>query len=567
MPAGLHDLRFHAPGWASIFRWDVTVAAGVTTTIDRLVLSPGASLIGFVEIESPRVVPVEVQLVAASEIGNSGPRQDRLDGLKQTSTTDEHGLFQFRDLRPGSYALLASGEGLAPVVHGPFEVLSGREAVLAQPLRMGPPLLLEVRVRPPQPPEGAAWIVTADPARSQAPDREVATDPTGTARLEQLSPGWYHLELRAGVRGERWWAGEVDVQPETPPVWIDLPLVPIEGTVERGGEPVEAGLIFGHGSREIRLHPEDGRFSAVLPEPGHWEVKVRLRPSAPFVELDPIDIEPATDGGPVPVELVVPDTLLRGEVVDAAGRPLRSGNVKSREERPPHRTSRGGFRDGRFELVGLPPGHHRVVTHLGGATAEAVVELREGEVTTVRLVLRPPGRITGILLGGGRPLAGVTVWSLPTPKWLPVRSARTDPDGRFELDVPVGVESIRLVVLPYGFAAGDLAVDPLAAEEVVLEVPELGGTLLLTGAEAGARLHREGIDLPLPLFSAWAEMHGTFPRQGRWVLPSMAVGTYELCARPPDVDRCDRGTLSAGGTLHLDVSAPRSASADTVAAP
>lgn len=53
VPRGTHDLRWHAPGFASVLRFDVAVAAGEARELDALSLVPGAAVLGFVELPLP----------------------------------------------------------------------------------------------------------------------------------------------------------------------------------------------------------------------------------------------------------------------------------------------------------------------------------------------------------------------------------------------------------------------------------------------------------------------------------------------------------------------------------
>lgn len=575
VPAGRHELHLHAPGFASVFRWDVPIKATTQTSLGVLTLEPGASLVGFVDLAAPLPdgAEVEVELAPAQPSG-ALHRTRRLEALVRRTEPGPQGLFQFTDLRAGTYRLEARAEGLAPAVVDRLEVMPSRESRLSQPLVLTPFASLEVRLQPSLPPEGEHWHLVLDQPGESLERLEGTAAPNGTWRQGELRPGFYRLQVE-DEHGSRWHRQELEVKPLAPPVEISLPLLAVEGRVTLGGEPVRARLTFGGiqatGSVAMISDPE-GRFRGHLPYGGTWPLSVLLERGGAEQTQPRVSVTASSDGAPAWLEIDLPDTRVKGRVVDAGGRPVRHVRIRvwrsgsSPQEGLSQVTADEG---GAFELRALPEGEYDLDAFSGSGSGRARVRVREGEpVEDLRLTLLGEAPLLGRVVSEGRPVAGAEIHAypvLPAYRAVPLARGVTGPDGDFEVDVPMDALQVDLLVLPPGHAARLLRVpfEPEAggfgggSRGLVIEVHRLGGTLfILSGGDErdyrSATLGFGDATMFLEPFRRWALLHGARPSPtSGWVLPNLAPGSYRLCNR--NGMACREGILPPGGLLELEV--------------
>jgi RNA polymerase sigma factor (sigma-70 family) len=207
-----------------------------------------------------------------------------------------------------------------------------------------------------------------------------------------------------------------------------------------------AAVTDGAGRAAVAIEDGDvGSFDAlaecvalIAAGPGHVATRAHYvpPPEGPGVDLE------------LRVEIPGADRIVRGVVIDEAGRPIEGatgrvgtfGDVERREgmilARLPHVFTTGP--DGAFEVRGLGPGRHPVSARAPGyATARTWLEPDAVEVPTLRLM--PGASVRGVVRDErGRPVAGASVFV--EPEDASERDARTSgPDGSFELDgVPTG---------------------------------------------------------------------------------------------------------------------------------
>ena len=146
VPAGLLDLRLHAPGVASEFRWGVPVGRREVVSLGEIRFVAGASLVGFLTAEEALHLPSStwVELLPLTAAPASSSAEIRLQRLAQTILPDVRGLFQFQDLRAGTYRLVAGAEGFVETSLSPIQVLEGRESMLREPLSLRRPARVEI---------------------------------------------------------------------------------------------------------------------------------------------------------------------------------------------------------------------------------------------------------------------------------------------------------------------------------------------------------------------------------------------------------------------------------------
>lgn len=563
LPAGVFDLRIHAPGFASALAWDVTVGAGDPMAGPALALIPGAAVLGRVEVDGQaRLEEVEVELRPAGAATRDPEIGGRLGQLYRTTHADRRGYFQFEDLAPGVYRIEARHAGRAPAVREPVEVLAGKELDLVQPLAVAAPSELVLLIAPPVPPTEVdqGWNVELRALDGSNQSRITHADWTGAAEVD-LAPGWYRLSVRD--RRSTWLAEEIELPSGKSVRELELPLVAIEGTVRRGEKRQRARLDFGGQlprAEEVHILTDpEGNFSGHLPAEGEWPLTVLLEPGGSEQRLEPVEVVERAGEDVVRLDIELPDTLLVGQVVDAAGQPVAQATVLAWQEGS--RAGRSKARSnaaGRFRYWSLRSGEWIVEAFSGSRSGRVEIALEEAQPQRIEIRLGVERTLAGRVVSDAGPVAGALVYAIPdVPRTTPLSPWRTDPLGAFEARVPADTTGVHLFVLALGRPARLLWL-PLSPEgevrpEVVLGPAASSGTLRLQRSQApsGAFELRHGAArLPIHLLQDWASIHRTrLPWDGDWTVPAMEPGTWELCRG----DVCDRGFLPPGGELELSL--------------
>jgi len=405
LPAGRLDLRLKATGFVPVYRWGVEVEHGASRDIGTLALKRGSSLVGRVQAEGGTAMGSACTVRLAPQRTGDLPQhaseadvatERRLRDLTQETHPNDRGFFAFEDLAPGLYAVTASAPGLAAVQVFPVEVREGLEAEIRDPLTLSRPLAFEVVLDPPVDPYGQPWrlalaSIDASPAESASTHRGVAAS-DGRWLEKGVTSGRYRLQV-LGEGETRWASQDVEVRDGQPPLFLALPVVEVRGTVTRGSDPLAATLWFGgrHGQRRIRFDSDDkGRFEGLLPSEGTWPVEVVTEdePEA-RVGIAPVEVKRPPGKRFASLALHVPNTLLHGEVVDEAGRPLPDAQVSIQQGGQTRSAATSDY-DGKFTLRGLAPGALAVEAVQGDRTSgwvNAEVE-EERESPRLRLVAR-----------------------------------------------------------------------------------------------------------------------------------------------------------------------------------
>lgn len=443
------------------------------------------------------------------------------------------------------------------------EVLEGRETDLGPPLVLQPPSRLEIQIDPPVAPDVERWTVRLSPADGSSDTHVTRVDWTGHGLVDDLAPGTWRYAVTS--RGSTWAGGEVEVSGDVAALTIDIPLVPIEGIVRRGDQPARARIVFG-GSREqperieVFADPE-GRFSGHLPRVGRWPAFVVVERDGAEQGLDPVEVFRAPGEEAAWIEIELFDTEIRGRVVDAAGRPVSTGAViathsGSHEAR---RTNARPDREGRFRLRGVRPGTWALEAIVGGDSGSEVVELAEGDEEEVEIRLSGGRPVEGKVVSPRGPVAAARLYLIPEISGVyPLAPVKTGPLGEFRQRLPREASLVHVLVMAPGYAARILSLHLPAngepVDDVAIAVGEMAGTLRLelpaAGDAGGIELRRGPTRVYLTLLTPWAGYHGTRPDKV-WELPAMEPGAYQLCGR----DACEAGTLGAGGTLDLRLTA------------
>lgn len=586
LPAGVHDLRFQAPGFVPRYLWAVSLRAGEVKRLGRLDLFRGSAVLGWVVAADGRKLGPEVTVELRPR--QAGPPGDalartRLAELSRRTTLNEHGFFQLDGVAPGAYVIEARHPELAPAL-STVEVVTGKTTEVSHPpLTLEAPKLAEVFIDPPGGPDGEPWrveLLKLD--RDSSVLTPAGGGPAGADggwRRSGLAPGEYLLRVGRG-EADVWYSAEVALEPGSSPFFVRLPLVRVHGTVLFGRGPLQAELTFGgqHGAVRVKASSNDnGEFETYLPKGGDWPVlvtaeKPRLRREVPRLEVQP---KPGSDRAEVEIHLA--KTVLRGKVLGEDGNPVTRSIVSARslqgsgERRVQVRTEE----DGSFELLGLPQGATLVSAEAEGDlySDTVIAASSEDEQADLVLVARAQTRVRGTVVSAAGPVAGATIKAAPIGvAYLSVRSVTSDALGTFELVLPPAAHEMTLAIGAPGFALRMLRLPIPADRTLAVGLEQAAGTLViehdeeldLTDANGPQIFVLKGGALEgLPYLLGWASRQGVDPRDTRRaVLPALEPGAYRACLVWPDERmgleaglgperRCTGGSLQASGELTL----------------
>jgi protocatechuate 3,4-dioxygenase beta subunit len=456
------DVVALAPGrglaWAQLThhnqRTPITLTLGDEGTLRGRVVEPGGRPVGGAKVKVFGIGPL------GQTGGNSGRTGDRLNltwsAFPLGAKTDTDGRFTIRGLpRERAVTLVVTDPGHerleayaattdAPQPDNVNRInRSGKAEEIRQPVHTGAFILTAKRTdhvltgrvlfEADGKPAAGEWVHSGL--------KQVKAGEDGRYRLEGLTSG--PLEVHASVYRSD--AAPLDVTVEIPeePKQFERDLVlprglvvtgrVVDGATGRGVEkasidfapkPVEGRTPTHYGfSRET---DSDGRFRLVVP-PGRGTLTLRSVPPAyPAPEgrfigqtADPqLSREVEGRGGQTVAVADIRLTRTRGvvlRVVDPSGKPVAGARVDVRDiNRWPWFNTRPGHTDaqGRYEAIGLPPGHATVLDITAdapplGATVEIDAEPAGGAPKTLGVRLDPLVSLSGRVLDDqGRPIAG-----------------------------------------------------------------------------------------------------------------------------------------------------------------
>lgn len=595
VPARPLDLRIKLPGYAGLYFWDLLAPPGEETRLGRVALVAGGSIVGHAvrgEDDAP-IVGALVRLTPERTSPAMTPELLRAEREAPTVRTNARGFFQFTGLDPGRFQLAASDDEGREGSQGGLELPRGSELEIARPLRLSPPVELLVRVRPPQPPLGDRWSVELSKeilpgSRERGSRHAVGRD--GAARIAGVGPGRYLL-LLLDPAGSRLAFREVSVPDETE-VDLEVDWVEVEGRITLGDEPLAADLWFGGrtgGSRVPMLADEAGRFQGALPREDLWRIDVSAPAAGVERRLEGIRVARRADGLPTHLTLRLPDTRVRGVVLDSRGRAIEAAVVSVAPVSENTSFFVRSESEGRFALRGLAEGAVLLsaegVTEADGAASSAPILVQVAESGSVpaevELVLRAERKLRGRMVDlQGHAVVGALIQAsaLRAGRHATLRLTHgaTGPDGRFELSIPRETDEVLLYA---GARGGALSVRRLAApfdQELTLVSEPRGGDLLLRFAaplrfdDPEARipvLFRDGVLVPPGVYLAWAQAHRADPGVSDEIrIPRLAAGGYTICRVEPAEraqlelapgsfapgPKCRSGFLPADGVLEID---------------
>ena len=594
VPAMVLDVVLRVEGAAPHYRWGLTIDSTTPFNAGALSFKAGASIAGWIKVDSGEIKAGSCVAKAAPYLpaGSGGDALIR-ERLKRTMTevvATANGFFQLVGLEPGTYAVEVSQPGSATAKAYPIEVWAGAETLLNEPIVLHEPLRLEIAISPPLDWLGRPWWVEVERGSdfsALVEGERVYEGPattTGTCRIDGQSPGVFKLavgtsenplyvEFPRFVRS----AEEAKVAIEIPTFWVD-------GSVTSAGDPFPSKVVFGgrFGAVSVTMEADDdGAFSGVLPRAGIWQVDV-LAADGTFVTSvrQPF---PADKKGRIRANIKIPDTSIRGRVVDTHGRPVSRAMVDAQSTSSLLQAET--TEDGTFELRALPEGNVLLTAQKSTqgklATSETLLfHLREGsEPNPIELVLVPRRELRAQIVGRRGPVAGAFVTLEPEGGAGAAIRLRADEAGRLAAQVWAGADRLIATLSPPGYPLTVIEF-PYSTSEVQLAVPDEGGDLVVAvprvdearGEEFTLDLRQNGLPLALGNLFTWASGHGKpFKSEGKIAVPNLAPGDYRACvvalplsmlgaeerARRLQQANCDEGYLTAGGSLQLDLSSER----------
>lgn len=573
VPAGILDLRLQAEGFIPRYLWDVQVRAGVRRDLGRFDLVPGASVIGWLQIEGA-VAPGRAPEIGLRPhfLARPGAFQAR-ERMSQTALATwptERGFFQFQGVPAGEYVVSARLEGFAPAESDPLTVLIAGESELREPVVLYPPLSLEVHLHPPLDPYGQPWQVELLEGDVHPPVMRLESRGGGPAdlhgfwRLDGLPAASYLLTVKdfagSALRNET-----IEVTPGLPPLELALDVIALEGEITRGDEPLETTLWFVRDAQRIRFESdEEGAFSGYLPAEGAWRVDL-ASPDRGEQTLEPVEVQRPPQAKAARVAIRVPNTRLAIRVVEEKGTPVGDAEVFVFSGPETRRREAQVLTDEKGEATvhGIAPGFVQLFASGGQGASEWVIHhvSEDAEAPAVELTLRPRIRLNGRVLGPQGPVAGAVLTVIPdvlSGRNVWYRRGVSEADGRFQVLLDRPFPGGSLAVFPPGFALQLRRLPAIATseEELVIQVNQDGGDVLVE-LDEGEDLFRQGPYLSrggarLPLTGALAEDWGSRRPGGLLALPALEPGTYVFCPdrESPPAD-CVSGFLPPQGELRL----------------
>jgi hypothetical protein len=310
------------------------------------------------------------------------------------------------------------------------------------------------------------------------------------------------------------------------------------------GAAVSLGISDEPGVKTIRRRFQsdaDGRFTAVLPAAGSFDVEVKTG-QAETISLGNIDfLDPA-----VPVDIALPAGMVEVRVT-SGDKPAGDATITARLRR---NISTGGVSHivrnaktnpaGSARIESLPEGVWTITARSAdGRVAEKAVTLASDDVASVDLALNKSSDIEGFVRdSAGRPAAGASVdcFYLGAAGLAELVRAETNRDGRFELHLTSPAATLQCGVTTAAGAVG--AYIARSGQSASFTLPASTGGLLLS--DWGRKLTRDVYWLVAP--------------DGRVASLSRVAGRIGKIAAPLSIAQLASGTWKVVRADTLDAS-------------
>jgi hypothetical protein len=567
IPSGTYDLRIRTTGHISHHLWAVAATPHQAIDIGPRTFRLGSSLVGTVHL-APDVKAALTRLnVILTPAGAERLRDiQKLSGLTLTVRPNEKGFFAFEGIAPGEYDLSAAARGLFSQ-RVKVDILPGKEAELSAPLVVDRPETIRVSLTPPLDPWGAKWTIEMEQERDEGRERATVTqssaDSNGHWESSRIASEPYRLVVLD--HGTHQWFDQ-EITPHGPSeISILVPVSRVHGTVNLGDRPLGPAILkFDGGYASIPIAADEGGgFNGYLPEAlqTSWRVNIDCKSLMVTRQLENVHFR-IDSNAEATLDLKVPSTHLGGTVVDARHEPIDQALVSVRG--PSGEFVQTAAVHGTFVVNGLPAGSYtlRAETFDHGESDAVTAEVAEdGSQGDVELMLRRNDQLAITLVSDTGPVAGATVWSIPTDiKTLIVFPLNTDAAGELRRPIPAGAREFDFVIETPGFATR-IFHHRLLGEDLRVRVNQLGGSLTLSYPSPGTEngkvpllLHDGAVVAPHLLGTPTCGEHcslSLIADSGEYLLCEVtpaAIDSLRSTARP---DACVRGFLSMGGALRL----------------
>jgi hypothetical protein len=185
-----------------------------------------------------------------------------------------------------------------------------------------------------------------------------------------LEPGRYQITLTEKL-GAKGFSEEIELPGGRTTVPIDLPILTVEGQVLLADEPLAARVHFSRPEDKLAASfqsDETGFFRGLLPQEGTWQVRVDAPDERIRRSLDSIEVWAQGSSGVAVVDIILPGTVLEGEVTDLFGNAVAQASVRIQRRGAQVRVGSGSYRtdeQGRFRIRGVEPGSVSVMASSG----------------------------------------------------------------------------------------------------------------------------------------------------------------------------------------------------------
>lgn len=582
VPAGLLDLRLRATPFQTEFRWDVLTKPAERRDLGEIPLRAGSSLIGFAELGRDVAGKREAIQVVLNPRSHATGNADAPRAAMLTIGTrpNARGFFRIPSAPPGDYTVFAQlGKLKSAAIN--VRLIENREVELLDPLVVEKPRTVSFSISPPLDPEMKPWrvallAVSASRGRTDLVTEESAGE-TGRWRRENVYDGLYRVIVKSGS-GAQWLSQEIDTATSPSELPLIIPIRELRGTVKLAGEPLEATVIFGGATGSVRIPlktNERGEFHGHVPKSDQVFARVTVQSALQSLTRTLLNVPfHENSDGVAQVDIALPATHVRGEVVGADGQPATHALVRIIGDVDEWEAEVEVDGSGRFEAFGHAVGGVTLQASGHLAESEAVrVQLEEGTTRDVRLTLRPVQLFKGRVVSARGPVAGARVVAVPRDsESLVVIPATTTAAGTFATMLQHGAREANISVEAYGYAFKLFhLVDTSKAIDIPLD--QLGGTLTIecaqfdgTGQTPQPYLVHAGAERLLHTITGVVFERAA--RQGavRLRLPMLERGVYSVClatkAELPQLragtlanNRCNSGFVPPLGELFLEVPA------------
>lgn len=588
-PAGLYDARLEASGYAPRYMWEMNLKAAENNDLGRTVLRQAASVFGRAVRKDASNLPGPCRAFLRPDMERHGPGESDADSAPTNESNfsvplSKLGYFQVVGVLPGKHTLSVVCEGA-----------SGFRELIVQAdgeTRIDPPLQLEeltldVSVIPKNDPAGQPWQLTLDETapRYLRFANKAAASAAGIWSRHGLMTGSYRVTVNSSD-GTTWSQRSFNLDARTGPLTLHLASVNVAGRVMLSSQPVRARLVFTNnagGQSATLMSDDDGRFHGLLPvtpnirETSTWTIEARV--THPPVNQQLLGVNVPIGGSATKwLDLQLPTIAVRGSVVSADGQPQRNADVIF-ENSGGVRTTTSTDDAGNFEQAELAPGKYTAIADSPeGVSDRTPFEVTDGIESDLKLVLNPALRATFYVNSsqGPVPNATVQVWMKPG---VPCAFARTDQNGRIEVNLSPGTTEVGMTVGAPGYAlkltrlkiSNEAETDdsPNSANTITLD--DSGATLVLNFNPPGRKLDssatlylvHNGAIQDARTVAGWGTDQAGNNADGPAVVHAIDPGKYALCSvtDPAQVNAlwsgtlpsssCGTGTVDEGDTLTL----------------